>query len=217
MREVLHGRRAVLLAAVAMLTGNVVPGSVQGAAPGATIHAIPGCPEVSAKRRLPPDPGPAPARPTAGDNGSGTSSPVAVATPEMGATAPGLDWSDTIDQTGTLTGHVLRLGDSTWRAGPRAFVDGPFGNTLIVGDRSHGGTRLRLVDRARRCTTRTVDLRSLVYGSLLLDDGAIVVSLVDRRTRAELGVWRIGSLATDRPDASSRRRVAGRRPPCPAR
>jgi hypothetical protein len=187
MREVHHGRRAVRLATVAMLTFGIVPGTTIGAAPTATLNDIPSCSHEPLVRWAPPDPGRPPARPTE------VGAPVDPGIPDPG-------WDTTIDQTGTLRGHTLRLGDSAWHAGPRAFIDGAFEGTLIAGERSRAGTRLRLIDLARGCTTRTIDLRSLVYGSLLQPDGTLVVSLVERRTRAELGVWRIAPHGSGRPE-----------------
>ena len=186
MREVHHGRRAVLLGTVAMLTFSIVPGTATGAGPAATLNDIPGCSGSPMAERMPPGPGRRPWRP----NGTAT---------DPGVGLPVVRWDSDIDETGALSGHVLRLGDSVWRAGPRAFTEGPFGDTLVAGERSRAGTRLRLIDLARHCVTRTIDLGSLVYGSLLLGDGTLVVSLVERHTRAELGVWRIGPSLSDRP------------------
>ncbi len=196
MREVTHGRRAVLLATVAMLTCSVVPATTTGAARAATLDDIPGCPGMPLARWIPPDPGRPPLRPSDVDARAGTG---AGADTQAGTGTPDVAWDGIIDQAGGLTGHILRLGSSIWRAGPRAFMEGPFGGTLIAGDRSRAGTRLRLIDLAHRCTARAIDLRSLVYGSLLLDDGSLVVSLVERLTRAELGVWRIGPHDSDQP------------------
>ena len=180
MREVHHGRRAVLLAIVAMLTISVVPSSTLGAASAATLDDIPACPGGPLVRWAPPLLG----RPPVG--------PVATDTPDR-AVGPEVGWDSIVGADGAMRGYTLRLGGSAWRAGPRAFTEGPFGGTLIAGERSRAGTRMRLIDLAHRCTARTIELRALVYGSLLLDDGSMVVSLVDRRSRAELGVWRIGA------------------------
>ncbi len=115
------------------------------------------------------------------------------------AALPETHWDATIDATGVLNGHTLQIGAATWRAGSRAFADGPFGGTLVVGQRAAGGTRLQLVDLMHRCRYRSLDIGSLVYGSMLLDDGTVVLSLVDRHTRAELGVWEVAPALSARP------------------
>ena len=227
MREVLHGRRAVLLAAVAMLTGSVVPGSVMGVTPGATIRAIP---TLSGRWR--PAAGCHPIRPGAD---AAIGSTIRTAATGTGAGEP-TPWRVRRD-VGTGLGQLHRRDrhahrsyppvGSTPRGGPvpgrswtarsgapsswangHAPVPGCGSSTWPVGARS-----------------RTIDLRSLVYGSLILDDGALVVSLVDRRTRAELGVWRIGSrmsrtglaASSRHPTVRSRRAVPREVPLCSAR
>ena len=185
MREVQHGRRAVLLATVAMLTSGALPSGIAGAVPQPSSPDIGACSRIPEARSRPPEAGRPPVRPNTA--------------PGM-ATGTGHRWSASVDADGWLRGHTLSLGDvGAWHAGPRAFADGPFGDTLITGERSPSGTRMRLIDIARGCTSRTVTVPSLVYGSMLLDDGSLVLSLVDRHTRAELGVWQVGPAATDRP------------------
>ena len=180
MREVHHGRRAVLLAAVAVLTFSGQSGQVAAADGPNDISAIPGCPARPDGRLQPPGD----RQPHTGPTRTRAASPA---------------WQTTLDASGTVRGHTLRVDASTWRAGPRAFADGPFQGTLVTGERSAAGTRVRLIDLARRCTARSISLGALVYGSLVLDDGTLVVSLVDRQTRAELGVWQIGRGATAPP------------------
>jgi hypothetical protein len=174
MREIHHGRRAVVLAAVAMLTAGAGAGPVGAATPGMHTPGIPTCPRVVGAPSDPPGSGRPPDRPL---DGPGTFS-----------------WDTTLDATGAIRGHTLRLGTTgTWQAGPRAFVDGPFRDILIAGQRSARSTRLRLIDLVRGCTVRALTVRSLVYGSVLTDQGILIVSLVDPRTRAELGVWQVGA------------------------
>ncbi len=173
MRENHRGRRAVVLAAVVML--SVGSGSVAVTATGDDdSHGILICPRVPLGPGDAADPTRPPARPLADD--------AALPT-----------WSTALDAGGAIVGHTLRLGSSgTWAAGPRAFADGPFGDILVTGERSRTSTRLRLIDLTRGCASRVLSVRGLVYGSAIAGDGSLVVSLVDPRTRAELGVWQLG-------------------------
>ncbi len=174
MREVHHGRRALLLVAISMLTvSNAFDGPVV-AGRSAPPTGIPSCTAVPVDRARPPGDGPPPRR-------------------LMPAGPKAARWASTLDGSGSITGHTLTIGRSTWHAGPRAFADGPFGPTLVTGERSPRGTHLRLIDLGRGCVSRTIELPSLVYGSLMMPDGTLVVSLVHSGTRAELGVWQIGT------------------------
>jgi hypothetical protein len=179
MREIHRGRLGVVLAAVTMLTAGAIPATAT-AAPKISMPAIPACPRVPG---VPPD-------------RLGMSRPAVG--PRDGVS--GSSWETTLDPTGSVVGHTLRLGaGGIWRAGSRAFADGPYGDTLVTGERSPAGTRVRLIDLTRACTKRILTLRALVYGSVLLADGTLVVSLVHPVTRAELGVWQVASDPTARP------------------
>ena len=175
MRESYRGRRFVVSLAVAMMMASPGSSPTLGASPSVAPPGIPSCPRLPA---VPPDPR-AIGRPVAG--------PLSQRTPAFA-------WGTAQDATGVISGHSLRLGARVrWQAGPRAFVDGPFGQTLVAGERSRTGTRLRLIDLSRGCATRVVDIGALVYGSVVDTDGRLAVSLVDPDTRAELGVWRVDS------------------------
>jgi hypothetical protein len=72
-------------------------------------------------------------------------------------------------------------------------VEGPFGGTLVVGERSATSTRLHLIDARRGCATRRLTVGALVYGVQLDVAGRqLYVSSVEPGTRREMGVWRMG-------------------------
>ena len=102
------------------------------------------------------------------------------------------EWSGSLDATGTVRGHTLRLAAGrTWRAGPRGFADGPFRDRLVTGERDAAGTSLRVVDLDGGCVTRAIRLDDLVYGSVAAPDGTLYVSTVATDDRRELGVWQL--------------------------
>lgn len=162
-REVRHGRRSALLVAAVMLTG-AIPGPSLAAEP--LPDGLLRCPTVGRAPQVPRLPR-APRHP---------------------------DWSTSVDANGTLRGHTLRFGDGrAWRAGPRAFADGPFGERLVTGERDEAGTTVRVVDLEGGCVRRSLRFEDLVYGSVTAPDGTLYVSTVAASDRRELGVWEVSA------------------------
>lgn len=167
MREVHRGRSVARFAAAAVMTiaSLSVPGpAAAGPPPG--LGSIPLCERHGRPR--PPDP-------TAGSGHYA--------------------WSARLDPRGWLIGNELRLGDAlvTYRAVRSAFAAGPFGGTLVVGERSATATQMHLVDLPRACVFRRLTLDTLVFGVQPDAAGdALYVSSVEPGTHRELGVWRVG-------------------------
>ncbi|HEV2951335.1 MAG TPA: hypothetical protein VGZ51_04440 [Actinomycetota bacterium] len=118
--------------------------------------------------------------------------------PRIGAPAPG-SWYriDPVLDAGTRTGQRLVLG----RAGDRgtraldldaeSFAAGPYGGATLVGTDDGRRSRLSLVDVARGCAWPLVASVDVVRTATLAPDGASLFEFrVDRKTRADLGVWR---------------------------
>ena len=123
---------------------------------------------------------------------------VCAGAPRIGDSASG-SWYriDPVIGDGTRTGQRLVLG----RAGERStraldldaesFAAGPFGGTTLVGTDDGRRSRLSLVDTTRGCAWPLVDTSDVVRTATLASDGATLYEFrVDRKTRADLGVWR---------------------------
>jgi hypothetical protein len=102
-----------------------------------------------------------------------------------------------LDATGTLAGRRMASGDAVTGTrrrldlAPESFVAGPFGRVLLVGTDDGTVSRLSLVDPMAACAVAVANVSEVVRSGVLTPDGtAIVEHRVDRRTRADLGVWR---------------------------
>ena len=74
---------------------------------------------------------------------------------------------------------------------PELFVTGPSGGTVLTGSDDGRRSRLSLIDVAAGCAWSLGSSTDVIRnGVLAADGGSIVESRVDRRTRADLGVWR---------------------------
>jgi hypothetical protein len=136
--------------------------------------------------------------------------PVACAgAARVGNPAPGTWYRiDPALRDGARVGQRLAVG----RAGDRgartlglaaeSFAAGPFGGTILVGSDDGTRSRLSLVDVARACAWLLDESTDVVRTATLSPDGATVFEhRVDRRTRADLGIWRRaldGSTSPDR-------------------
>ena len=123
---------------------------------------------------------------------------VCAGTPRIGDSASG-SWYriDPVIGDGTRTGQRLVLGHAGDR-GTRAldldaesFAAGPFGGTTLIGTDDGRRSRLSLVDTSRGCAWPVVDTSDVVRTATVASDGATLYEFrVDRKTRADLGVWR---------------------------
>ena len=102
-----------------------------------------------------------------------------------------------LDDSGARAGQALRIGAAsrpgvaTLDLAPESFAAGPFGATVLVGADDGSQSRLSLLDVPAGCgwavgTTPEVIRRA----TLTPDRRAILEMRVDRRTRADLGIWR---------------------------
>ena len=112
---------------------------------------------------------------------------------------PGVPWfrvDPVLDRRGTLTARRVAAGDAAagsrqrFDLAPESFVAGPFGRVLLIGSDDGQVSRLRLVDPIAGCAMDVAVARDVVRSGLLTPDGSATVEhRVDRRTRADLGVW----------------------------
>lgn len=98
---------------------------------------------------------------------------------------------------GTLVGQRLTIGNAEhgteWRMDldAESFAAQPRGGTVLVGTDDGRASRLSLIDVTDGCRWVVATSRDVVRGALPTPDGtAVVEHRVDRRTRADLGVWR---------------------------
>jgi hypothetical protein len=98
---------------------------------------------------------------------------------------------------GSYVGQRLTLGRAdratTWhlQLDAESFAAEPSGGTVLIGTDDGWASTLSLLDLAAGCGWPVGTSRDVVRGALVSPDGrAIVESRVDRRTRADLGIWR---------------------------
>ncbi len=100
------------------------------------------------------------------------------------------------DAGGTLTGWTLNVGASDARAAaftlpPASFVSGPNQGRLIVATEDGTQSAVRVLDVAGGCT-RTLDVGPAIARRAVADPSgeAVLVHLLDRSSRGDLGIWR---------------------------
>ena len=103
---------------------------------------------------------------------------------------------DPVLDAGARIGQRLAVG----RAGDRgarqldldaeSFATGPVGGTILVGTDDGHRSRLSLVDVARACAWAVAESLDVIRTAMLAPDGISLFEYrVDRRTRADLGLW----------------------------
>ncbi len=117
--------------------------------------------------------------------------------PRIGGPTPGTWFRiDPVLDAGARVGQRLAIG----RAGDRgtrrldldaeSFADGPLGGTILVGTDDGRRSRLSLIDVARACAWVVAESVDVIRTATLAPDGATLFEYrVDRRTRADLGLW----------------------------
>jgi hypothetical protein len=103
---------------------------------------------------------------------------------------------DPVITDGVRTGQRLTVGRAATDApasidlGPESFASGPFGGTVLAGTDDGRSSRLSLVDLAAGCAWAVAEAVDVVRHAAIAPDGRSIVEFrVDRRTRADLGVW----------------------------
>jgi hypothetical protein len=137
---------------------------------------------------------------TAGAPQAAWDPPDCRGTPTIGA-APVGAWFrlDPILANGEYIGQWLSLGTTDLGSGRRlrldqeSFATGPANGAILVGVDDGRGSTLTLVDVAQACGWAVGTSRDVIRNAILDPvAGAIVESRVDRRTRADIGIWRRG-------------------------
>lgn len=107
---------------------------------------------------------------------------------------------------GARTGQRLTVGRATTDTpafidlDPESFASGPFGGTILAGTDDGRSSRLSLVDLAAGCAWPVAEAVDVIRHATLAPGGRSIVEFrVDRRSRADLGVW---SRPLDGPAAS---------------
>jgi hypothetical protein len=122
----------------------------------------------------------------------------APALPHVPAASAGVAWYRldlVLDGEGTLAGQRLVAGVGsaatlTLELPAESFATGPVGGTILVGDDDGARSRLRRLDVARRCWTEVALEPAVIRSAVTAPDGMVTWEhRVDRRTRADLGVW----------------------------
>jgi hypothetical protein len=116
----------------------------------------------------------------------------------VGDPAPGTWYRiDPALQGGARTGQRLVIGLApdevirTLALDAESFAAGPFGGTILVGTDDGTRTRLSLIDVGRACAWLLDGSVDVIRTATVAPDRATVFETrVDRRTRADLGVWR---------------------------
>jgi hypothetical protein len=120
----------------------------------------------------------------------------------VGAAPGGVAWyrlDPQLDAVGTLVGQRLVAGVGTGAPvsldlPPESFASGPAGGAVLVGDDDGSRSRLRWLDVGRRCWREVAVETAVIRSAVAAPDGtATWEHRVDRRTRADLGVWRRAS------------------------
>jgi hypothetical protein len=102
-----------------------------------------------------------------------------------------------LDAGGALAGQALSVGAASGRGAAtlglarESFAAGPFDGTVLVGSDDGSASRLSLLDVPAGCGWDLGATADVVRRATLTPDRRAIVEMrVDRRTRADLGIWR---------------------------
>jgi hypothetical protein len=95
---------------------------------------------------------------------------------------------------GSLAGYTLAVPGATApltrSLPPESFVSGPFRTVILVGHDDGRRSRVEAIDLATGCVTSALERPEVIRHAVASADGTLTWFAVDRRTRADLGVWR---------------------------
>jgi len=135
--------------------------------------------------------------PTAGPVGDPTAHGVSVQASRPSADAAWFRLDPILDATGALAGQRLAVGGRDGRdqrildLDPESFATGPFGTVVLVGTDDGSGSRLLVLDPGAGCVSVADTSTDIIRRATIAPDGrSVVESRLDRRTRADLGIWR---------------------------
>ena len=101
-----------------------------------------------------------------------------------------------LDRAGELQGQRLTLGIGGSRSSrvidlaPESFAAGPFSQIVLVGTDDGTTSRLEAIDVAAECSWDLAQESAVIRRGTIDPDGETVYEMwVDRRTRADLGIW----------------------------
>jgi hypothetical protein len=122
-----------------------------------------------------------------------------------GAAPAGVAWyrlDAVVDEFGSLAGRrlVAAIGDApplTLDLAAESFASGPVGGAVLVGDDDGARSRLRWLDVARACWSEVAVETAVIRSAVSASDGSATWEhRVDRRSRADLGVWQRAPIAS---------------------
>jgi hypothetical protein len=102
-----------------------------------------------------------------------------------------------VDQSGSLAGQRLTAGAvgaepaATLDLDAESFAAGPLDGQIVVGTDDGRRSRIAVIDATSGCIAARFETDGLVRRALLdPDDDAVIEFRLDRRSRADLGIWR---------------------------
>ena len=113
--------------------------------------------------------------------------------------------SGRLDANGSLVGRQLGLGrgggaNLTLELAPDAMASGPTGGIVAVTADDGRHSQVRVVSEAKGCSFVVHETAELARGAIVDPaDGSVLVHLVDREARADLGTWRYSADGTGEP------------------
>lgn len=114
--------------------------------------------------------------------------------------------SERLDGNGALAGRRLALGrgGATSLAVDLPFdtlASGPVAGVVVITTDDGRRSQVRIVSEARACSFLVRETTELARGAILdPNDGSVLVHLVDREARADLGTWRYAGDGTGEPE-----------------
>jgi hypothetical protein len=113
--------------------------------------------------------------------------------------------SERLDGNGALVGRQLALGRGgatrlTMDLAADAMASGPAGGLVALTSDDGQRSQVRLVSAEQGCEFLVREVQDLARGAIVDPvDGSLIVHLVDRRSRADLGTWRYAADGTGEP------------------